>query len=109
VNMTRLCTTMALLLAFAPWARAGLYYSGEPIADLPSQWRGFLLDHRALRSIALTPPPGASPHPLRENYAEARVKLSQIASQRPLTADEAADLGALHVRLGAIDAALEVL
>ena len=32
-------------------ARAGLYYSGEEIAPLPSQWRGFLLDQRILRSL----------------------------------------------------------
>jgi hypothetical protein len=102
-----LCCAIVLLPA-AP-ARAGLYYSGEPIADLPAQWRGFLLDHRALRTLAAPPSLTATPHPLRETYREAAAKLTQTAAQRPLTADEAADLGALRVRLGALDAALDVL
>ena len=42
-------------LSAAPAARAGLYYSGETIAELPSQWRGFLLDQRLLRNIAVKP------------------------------------------------------
>jgi len=104
--MSRLCLSVALLLTCAPLARAGLYYSGEPIAELPSQWRGFLLDHRALRTVAIPPSPTALPHPFRENYREAVIKLTQAAKERPLSADEAADLGALHLRLGAPDAAL---
>src|SRR5262245_47070708 len=107
--MTRLFVTTAVLFAFAASARAGLYYSGEPIAELPSQWRGFLLDHRALRTVAVPPIPTALPHPFRDSYREAAAKLTQLATQRPLTADEAADLGALHLRLGATDAALAVL
>src|SRR5438128_7501988 len=107
--MTRFCSVIASLFAFAPSAHAGLYYSGEPIADLPSQWRGFLLDHRALRTVAVPPSPTALPHPFRDSYREAVAKLTRAAAQRPLTADEAADLGALHLRLGATDAALAVL
>jgi hypothetical protein len=107
--MSRLCTTVALVLLIAAPARAGLYYSGEPVAELPSQWRGFLLDHRALRMVAVPPSPTALPHPFRESYRDAAAKLTQTATQRPLTADEAADLGALHLRLGATDAALAVL
>src|SRR5262245_29615000 len=33
--------------------RAGLYLSSESYADLPAQWRGFLLDQRNLRQIAV--------------------------------------------------------
>ena len=98
-----------LLLLIAPAARGGLHYSGEPVAELPSQWRGFLLDHRSLRTIAAPAGSNALPHPLREHYRDAAAKLVQTAVQRVLTADEAADLGALHVRLGAIDAAIAVL
>jgi hypothetical protein len=99
---------LILLVAAAP-ARAGLYYSGEPIAELPSLWRGFLLDHRALRTLAAPPAPNAPAHPLRESYRAAADKLTQLAAQRPLSADEAADLGALRLRLGSVDAALDVL
>jgi len=107
--MRRVYWAVAVVLAIVPPTRAGLYYSGEPIADLPSQWRGFLLDHRALRTAAVPPSPTALPHPFRDNYREAAAKLTQTAAQRPLSADEAADLGALHLRLGATDAALAVL
>ena len=38
-----------LLIALsASAARAGLHYSGEEIAPLPSQWRGYLIDHMPL-------------------------------------------------------------
>ena len=60
----RLLALLALLVPAT--ARAGLYYSGEPVAELPSQWRGFLLDQRALRMIAV-PPKGAVPaSPMRQ-------------------------------------------
>ena len=37
-------TYAAIFVAFAlsPHVQAGLYYSGETVADLPSQWRGYL-------------------------------------------------------------------
>jgi tetratricopeptide (TPR) repeat protein len=96
------------LLAFAPFVRAGLYYSGESFADLPSQWRGFLIDQRALRTIAVQAK-GVEPTPLRKEYLEAAAKLEKSAKERKLTADELADLGALHVRLGELDKAIGVL
>src|SRR4051794_23642067 len=95
---------LGLLLLAAP-VRAGLYYSGEAIADLPAQWRGFLPDHRSLRTLAV---PKAS-HPLRDIYVVDRDRLLKLAAERPLTADEAADLGALHVRLGNLADALAIL
>ena len=43
-------------------ARAGLHYSGETPAELPAQWRGFLLDHRAVRFVGVAPgPTGITP------------------------------------------------
>jgi tetratricopeptide (TPR) repeat protein len=90
-------------------ARAGLYYSGETIAELPSQWRGFLLDQRTLRTIAVKPAGTTAATPARLRYEEAADKLVKLAKDRPLTADEAADLGALYVRLGEVGKAVEVL
>ena len=88
-------------LVWSPaWCRAGLYYSGETIANLPSQWRGFLLDQRALRLAAVKPLPGKAESPLRAKYQQALTNLEQEAQKRVLTADESADLGALYVRLG---------
>lgn len=90
-------------------AFAGLYYSGERFADLPSQWRGFLLDQRALRMVAVKPAEGATPHPLRVRYQQDLARLEQQAKTRKLTADELADLGALYLRLGETGRGLEVL
>jgi hypothetical protein len=89
-------------------ARAGLYNSGEPYADLPSQWRGFLLDQRLVRRAAMKPT-DKTPNALRSKYEDAAKKLEQQARNRNLTAEEYADLGALYIRLGDSAKAVEVL
>jgi tetratricopeptide (TPR) repeat protein len=99
---------LALLLLPAA-GRAGLHYSGETPAELPAQWRGFLLDHRAVRLAGVPPAAGAPLHLLREQYEDAAAKLEGAAKKRAMTADEAADLGALDVRLGRPAKAVEVL
>jgi len=99
---------LALLTGTAS-AHAGLYYSEEVVAELPSQWRGFLLDQRLLRQIAIKPTGAVPAGPARQHYRRAADKLSKTARERALTADEAADLGALHVRLGDVDQAVAVL
>ncbi len=88
---------------------AGLYYSGETFAELPSQWRGFLLDQRNLRLIAVKPASGAAAGPIRKHYETEAARLAKLAAERKLTAEEAADLGALYVRLGEASRAVEVL
>src|SRR5580700_6559087 len=93
---------VAVLLALPASARAGLHYSGESMAELPSQWRGFLLDQKSLRSIAVKAASGAPASPLRQVYLDAAEKLEKLAKERKLTADEKADLGAIFVRLGEI-------
>ena len=98
-----------LILGTAATARAGLYYSGETIAELPSQWRGFLLDQRLLRGVAVKPAVGNPASPARARYEDAAAKLAKTATGRALTADEAADLGALYLRLGEVGKALEVM
>jgi tetratricopeptide (TPR) repeat protein len=105
----RLCPAAAFLaLLLVPGARAGLYYSGETFAELPSQWRGFLLDQRTLRNLALKPVPGARPNIARARYEEDAARLEKKGRGK-LTADELANLGALYVRLGEIGKAVEVL
>lgn len=105
----RLAVATVALLGLAPAVRAGLYYSGETMADLPSQWRGFLLDHRALRGIGVKPAAGSVASPLRTDYEEAAAKLEKAARAGKITADELADLGALYVRLGEPGKAVELL
>jgi tetratricopeptide (TPR) repeat protein len=102
-------TLVITFLSSTESLRAGLYYSGETYAELPSQWRGFLLDQRSLRTIAVRPDSTSEANPIRKRYVAEREKLTKVAQQRPLTADEAADLGALHLRLGETAQAIEVL
>jgi tetratricopeptide (TPR) repeat protein len=101
--------SVLLCLLAAAQARAGLYYSGEAIAELPSQWRGFLLDQRLLRNIAVKPGPGIPANPLRVRYEQAASKLEQARRHGKLKADELADLGALYIRLGDVARAVELL
>jgi tetratricopeptide (TPR) repeat protein len=107
--MVRSGLGVAVVLLAPAAARAGLYYSGETVAELPSRWAGFLLDHRNLRDAAVDRPAGLPPSPLRAEYRAAAAKLERAAKARPLTADEAADLGALLVRLGQPGQAVSVL
>src|SRR5947208_11720956 len=102
-------TAVGLLLMLASMARAGLYYSGEVFADLPSQWRGFLLDQRTLRQIAVPETAKTPASPARVRYLEERDKLEKKAAAGPLSAEESADLGALYVRLGDPSKAVAVL
>ena len=94
------------LLTIPNAASAGLYYSGETVADLPSQWRGFLVDHRSLRVLALPQAPGMPPVPRRVEYRDALARLEKKANP---SADDLADLGALYIRLGQAEKAVEVL
>src|SRR5205814_8109030 len=64
------------------------------------------LDQRSLRQVAVRPPAGLPPSPLRTRYEQEAARLSRLAKR---TADEDADLGALYVRLGEPAKALEVL
>ena len=99
----------AILLAFPPAVRAGLYYSGEEVAELPSQWRGFLIDQRMLRGLAVKPTDANPLSPARKRYEDEAIRLSKIAKDGNLGPDETADLGAIYVLLGDAANALEVL
>jgi hypothetical protein len=105
----RVSASAVLLLLVPLAAEAGLYYSGEPIAELPSAWRGFLRDQKTLRSIAVKPAPGKPASPVRERYQTLAAKLENTAKEHKLTADEKADLGALYVRLGELSKAVNLL
>jgi tetratricopeptide (TPR) repeat protein len=89
-----------LVFAVPTVGQSGLYYSQEDYAQLPSHWRGFMIDHKILRSIAIKPSAGNPASPMRERYLAAVDRLEKAAKKSKLTADEQADLGALYVRLG---------
>ncbi|HEY2787202.1 MAG TPA: hypothetical protein VGJ05_19740 [Fimbriiglobus sp.] len=104
-----LAVLMAVLLTAAP-AAAGLHFSGEVVNELPSRWRGFLPDHRALRGLAVQPVAGMTINtPLKDIYTDAQFRLESAAKVRALSADEAADLGAVLIRLGKPEKAVNVL
>src|SRR5947209_6766324 len=103
-------TLVAALVLFVPSSvHAGLYYSGEVYNELPSHWRGFLLDQRMLFSIAVAPGGKDAESPARRRYREEATKLEIKARAGKLSADEIADLGALHVRLGEAGKAVALL
>lgn len=101
---------LLFLLVLCSSARAGVHLATEELNPLPAKWRGFLLDLRALRTAA-NPSTGGlrTATPLRDTYLTAALKLEAKAKSAPLTADEVADLGALHLRLGQPDKAVAVL
>lgn len=103
----RAATIILLLLPLT--SQAGVYCSQETFAELPAQWRGFLLDQRLLRLAATPPRAGQQPNAVRQRYrAEVELLRKAIGTGTP-TADQAADLGAMYLRLGDTTKALEVL
>src|SRR5438105_12497548 len=81
---TRLICLLAGCCFLVAPAKAGLYYSGETYAELPSQWRGFLLDQRALRNLAVRGTPLSPESTSRTGYLEEATKLQK---KKVLTAD----------------------
>ncbi|HVS38834.1 MAG TPA: DUF3299 domain-containing protein [Gemmataceae bacterium] len=105
-----LTAAVAGLFLFAPTlVHAGLYYSGEEIAELPSQWRGYLIDQRQLRTIAVKPTDANPVTPIRKRYQDEADKLAKSLKNGTLSPDEIADLGAVYLRLGETAKAIEVL
>jgi len=109
MQILRRAGALCLLLTAPLAARAGLYYSEEKYAELPAQWRGFLLDQRTLRNIAVSSKAGVPDNPARVRYREAALRLDKLGREKQLTADELADLGALYVRLGEVGKAVALL
>jgi hypothetical protein len=111
-SLRRACRRSELFSILVLWflcaapVHAGLYYSGETYSELPSNWRGFLLDQRTLRNLAVKGTPQNPESPGRTHYLEEAAKLEKKESR---TADETADLGAIYLRLGEPAKALAVL
>ncbi|QVL30100.1 tetratricopeptide repeat protein [Telmatocola sphagniphila] len=100
---------LLVLLLLPAYCQAGVYYSKEIYADLPANFRGFLLDHRALRTIGITPTDKFPATLQREQYEAAAKQLRELAKSRSLSAEEAADLGAVLIRLNRLTEALDWL
>ena len=82
--MRRLAAFAAVLFLSSPRLplAPGCTTPAKPIAELPSQWRGFLLDQRLLRGIAVKPTPANPASPARLHYEEAAAKLAKLAKER---------------------------
>src|SRR5262245_48651118 len=98
--------SLLLLLLLPPSSAAGVHCSHERIAELPSEWRGLLADLRLLRGAAASTGPASA---LRQQWLDAARALQAKSKQADLSAEEAADLGALLLRLGKADEALGLL
>jgi hypothetical protein len=101
----RVLIAAALVASVAGRAAAGLHYAGETVNPLPAKWRGFLTDHRTLRSLAAAQAASV----VYDTYADALNKIDTASRTRKLTTDETADYGALLVRFGKAERAVEVL
>jgi len=99
---------LSALLLQAP-LHAGLYDSGIKWAPLPAQPRGYLIDQRALRMLAVPRRLDAPRSLLQESQENRLTQFAQLAKQRALSADELADYGALLIRFGKLESAVEVL
>src|SRR5262249_60734791 len=83
MRFPRPVAAIAVLLS-AGAVHAGLYYSGESYAELPSQWRGVLLDQRTLRQIAVPETPKTPASPARVRYLEEKDKLEKKLAAGPV-------------------------
>ena len=102
-------TVSVMLCLFINHVHATIHYSGEKYADLPSSWKGFLSDHRMMRVVSIPASPKTPPSLLRLEYQAAVERLLTEKKQRQLKPIELADLGALLLRLGQTEAAIDIL
>lgn len=87
----------------------GVYYSQESYNELPSQWRGLLMDQRQLRQLGIEPKPNQTSTELRKKYLQDLSRLDKLSKEKKLLPEEFSDLGALLIRLNQAPQALETL
>ena len=87
----------------------GVYYSQESYNELPSQWRGLLMDQRQLRQLGIEPKPNQTSTEFRKKYLQDLSRLDKLSKEKKLLPEEFSDLGALLIRLNQAPQALETL
>ena len=100
---------LAILLLSQGALIAGVYYSQESYNELPSQWRGLLMDQRQLRQLAVEPKLKQISSEFRKKYLQDLSRLDKLSKERKLLPEEFADQGALLIRLNQAPLALETL
>ncbi len=58
---------------------AGVYYSEESYNELPSQWRGLLMDQRQLRQLAVEPKLKQISSEFRKKYLQDLSRLDKLS------------------------------
>ncbi len=87
---------------------SGIYIKSESWNEMPSQWKGWLVDHRQFLRCQ-NPVPGAKPTEMRIRYERLAKELRDKQKASRLTPDDLAELGGLLLRLGKPDEALGLL
>jgi tetratricopeptide (TPR) repeat protein len=98
---TCLTASLVLLAILSPSAHAGFYLACENANPLPVQWRGYLIDLRAIRMAA-----GRARSPLQDLYSNT---ISRIEKSTSPSADDLAELGGCYTRIGKSAEALGAL
>lgn len=98
---------LSVVVIWTTPVHATIYYSGDKFAEMPAQWKGFLADHRQLRLAGAPASTKLIPLLLRQEY---QANLDRLLARRAtLSANELSDAGALALRLGQTDTALNIL
>ncbi|MEZ6140224.1 MAG: DUF3299 domain-containing protein [Zavarzinella sp.] len=86
---------------------AGIYITSDTPAPFPCQWRGYLLEHRAVRLAAVPGNRVNAAHPLREQYLRkvTLLEASKPTSESPI---RIADHVGMYVRLGNYEKAVQI-
>jgi hypothetical protein len=101
-NRAKAATGLMLIMLMAlPSARAGYHLTCENPNPFPVQWRGYLLDLRAIRLAA-----AKTRSPLQDTYANNITRLQKLTAP---SADDLAELGGCQLRLGQSAEAFGVL
>ena len=102
------CLSFFFFLFLVTPAFAGIYLKTESWNEMPSQWKGWLLDHRQFLRCQ-NPVPGAKPSEMRVRYERLVKELRDKQKAENQTPDDVAELGGLLLRLGKPDEAIGLL
>lgn len=99
---------LVMLLSFFSPLQAGIYLKSESWNDLPSQWKGWLLDHRQLLRCQ-NPIPGSKPTEMRSRLEIVAKGFKEKQKAERLGPEDVAEWGGVLLRLGRPEEALGLL
>ena len=106
----RLLLGIWFVMAFGGFSplQAGIYLKCEAWNDLPSQWKGWLLDHRQLLRCQ-NPLPGSKPTEMRSRLEKVANGFKEKQTTERLGPEDLAEWGGVLLRLGKPEEALGLL